>query len=126
MKTSRLTTEQCRDTALVAVLVLLVFAYWGERPALVPLAIAVLLLAMLVPGLFRPAAVVWWGIAGVLAAVGSTVLLALIFAFVVTPIGLLRRLLGADAMRRRSWRGEGSVFVSRDTRFSAKDLEAPF
>jgi hypothetical protein len=121
-----LTTEQCRDTALVAVLVLLIFAHFGERPGLVLPAIVALLLAMLVPGLFRPLAIVWWGLAGVLAVVGSNVLLALIFAVVVTPIGLLRRLWGADPMQLHAWGGKGSVFVARDARFSAEDLEAPF
>jgi hypothetical protein len=126
MKENRLTTEQCRDTALVAVLALLVFAHYGGRPGLVLPAIVVLLLAMLVPAWFRPLAIVWWGLAGVLAVVGSNVVLALIFAVVVTPIGLLRRLWGADPMLRRAWGGQGSVFVARDARFSAEDLEAPF
>jgi len=33
---------------------------------------------------------------------------------------------GADPMLRRAWGGQGSDFVARDARFSAKDLEAPF
>ena len=125
-KPTRLTTEQCRDTALVAVLALLLFAYSGQRPGLVAPAIIVLVLAMLVPELFRPAAIVWWGLARILATVGSNVLLTVIFALVVTPIGFVRRIFGADAMRLGSWRKEGSVFVERDAKFSADDLETPF
>ncbi len=39
-----------------------------------------------------------------LSAVASRVVLLLVFALVVTPIGVLRRLLGADPLRRRAER----------------------
>ena len=123
---SRLSKAQCRDAALALVLILLLVAHFAERLDFVAPAIVVLVLALLVPGLFRPYAFVWWGLARVLATVGSKVLLTLIFMLVVTPVGLLRRLFGADPMRARSWRGEGSVFVERQGAFDGKDLEAPY
>lgn len=123
---SRLTTAQCRDAGLALVLILLLIAWFGERLDFVAPAIVVLVLALLVPGLFRPYAIVWWGLARILATVGSKVLLTIIFAVVVTPVGLVRRVIGADAMRTRLWRGEGSVFVERDGTFDGSDLEAPY
>ena len=89
-------------------------------------AIGVLVAAMLVPGLFRPYAILWWGLAGVLAAVGSRVLLTAIYVVVVTPVGLARRLFGADPMRLRDWGGDGSVLVERDEPVSVEDLEVPY
>ncbi len=45
----------------------------------------------------------------------------------VLPVGLVRRLLGKDSMRIKSWKkGKESVFRVRDHRFSAKDLEHPY
>ena len=125
-KPTRLTTEQCRETALVGVLALLMIAYYLDRPRFMVPAMIVLVLAMLVPELFRPLAIVWWGLARIVAGFGSAVLLTIIFAILVTPVGLIRRLFGADSMRFRSWKQQGSVFVERDTEFSAEDLEAPY
>ncbi len=123
---ARLTKEQCRDAGFAGVLILLLIAYFGERLDFVLPAIGVMVLAMIFPALFRPWAVAWWGLARVLGAVGSPVLLTLVYVLLVIPIGLFRRLLGADAMRTRDWRGEGSVFVEREGAFDAKDLEAPY
>jgi hypothetical protein len=123
---ARLTKEQCRDAGFAGVLILLLIAYFGERLDFVLPAIGVMVLAMIVPALFRPWAVVWWGLARVLAAVGSRVLLTVVYALLVVPIGLFRRLLGADAMRTRDWHGAGSVFVEREGAFDAEDLEAPY
>jgi len=125
-RSSRLSKTQCRDAALALVLILLLIAHFAERLDFVAPAIVVLVLALLVPGLFRPFAFVWWGLAAILATVGSKVMLTVIFVLVVMPVGLLRRVLGADAMRTRSWRGEGSVFVDREGAFSGEDLEAPY
>ncbi len=123
---ARLTIAQCRDAALALVLLLLLAAFFAERPELVLPAIVVLVAAMLVPGLFRPFAILWWGLARILAAVGSKVLLTVIYVVVVTPVGLVRRLFGADPMRLREWGGSGSVFVERDDPFTAEDQEAPY
>ncbi len=123
---ARLTEEQCRDAGFAGVLILLLIAHFGERLDFVLPAIGVMVLAMIFPALFRPWAVVWWGLARVMAGVGSRVLLTLVYVLLVVPIGRFRRLIGADAMRSRDWRGEGSVFVEREGAFDAKDLEAPY
>ena len=123
---ARLTIAQCRDAALALVLILLLAAYFAEWPELVVPAIVVLVATMLAPGLFRPFAIVWWGLARVLAAVGSKVLLTVIYILLVTPVGLVRRLFRADSMRLREWGGSGSVLVERDEPFSVEDQEAPY
>lgn len=119
-------TAQCRDAGLAATLILLLIGYFGQRPVFVLAAIGVLVAAMLVPGIFRPWAFVWWGLSRALATVGSRIMLTLIWFALVVPIGVLRRLAGADPMRVREWRGQGSVFVERDGKLDAKDLEVPY
>lgn len=90
-------------------------------------ALVVLVLVMTVPQAFRPLAVVWLGFSHVLGAISSRVLLGSVFFLVVTPIGLLRRLAGADTMRRADFgRGETSVFIERRHTFTRRDLEKPY
>jgi len=125
MKPSSL--DQAKDTAFAAVLILLLLARFWPMPDLVLAAMAVLLLAMVWPRFFSPAARVWFGLSHVIGSVVSKVLLSVIYIVITTPIGLLRRLLGADAMRMRGWKkDETSAFVERSQTFSAKDLEIPY
>jgi hypothetical protein len=44
----------------------------------------------------------------------STLLLALLFYLVVTPVGLLARLCGKDFLQRRISRGAASYWIRRD------------
>jgi hypothetical protein len=119
--------HQAKDTAFAAVLILLLFAQFWPMPDLVLAAMAVLLVAMVWPSFFGPAAKVWFGFSHVIGGVVSKVLLSIIYLVIATPIGLLRRVLGADSMRMRSWKSDrSSVFVERNQTFSAKDLETPY
>ena len=107
-------------------LIFLLVGYINMQSSFILLAIVVMVLAMLAPGLFRPWAILWWGLARILAAVGSRILLTILFALLVTPVGLVRRMMGADAMRSKQWRGKGSVFVQRDATSTVSDLETPY
>lgn len=80
--------------------------YRGKFPLLVPAFLASGLL-LAAAGALLPRALVlprrgWMALADALAAVASRVVLLVVFALVVTPIGLARRLLGADPLRRRA------------------------
>jgi hypothetical protein len=121
------TKEQAKDTGLAAVLILLLMAYFWQLPTLLAPAIGVLVLTMAWPAFFRPAAVVWFGLSHLIGTVASKVILSIVFFVVATPIGLLRRLLGADSMRLRGWkRGRESVFGVRDHVYTPTELERPF
>jgi hypothetical protein len=112
---------------MALVLLLLLVAYGWKRDSLVAAAILTHLVNMTVPHAFRPIAVVWLGASHVIGTVMSTVLLSLVFALVVTPIGLLRRLAGKDSLRLRVFKtGNASVMVSKNHAFEARDLERPY
>ena len=121
-----MTAAKCRDAGFAAAIILLLVAYFGERLNLVLPAIIVLVVAMLFPRLFKPWAYLWWGLARLTATVGSKLVLTVVYMVVLTPMGLFRRLIGADPMRRREFKGPGSVFVERDGTFRADDLETPY
>ena len=122
-----MTVDQCKDTGLAALLILLLVAYFGSQPVLLLPAIVVLVLAMAWPRFFRPIAGFWFGFSHVLGTIMSTIILTSIFTLITTPIGLIRTLFGGDSMRRKLWKqGNGSVFVNREYLFEAQDLERPF
>ncbi len=121
------TKDQARDTGMAMVLICLLFAYLGQRPSLVPLAIILLLLTMAVPQLFRPLAVFWFGLSHIMGNVVSKVILSVIFFLLVTPIGLIRRWAGKDAMQVRKWKqGRDSVFTAREGVILPEDLNNPY
>jgi len=78
----------------------------GRFPVLAPALFAAGLLLAAAGAVFPRALVLprrgWMALAEALSAVTSQVVLLLVFALVVTPLGLLRRLLGADPLRRRA------------------------
>jgi hypothetical protein len=127
MQDVAITRDQSRDTGMALVLLLLLALYsWGRGELLVA-AVIVHVLNMVWPQIFRPVAVLWLGLAHGLGAVVSRVLMFLVFALVVTPIGLVRRALGKDSLRLRAFKaGDASVLVMRGHRFTAADLEKPF
>jgi len=114
-------------TAQVLILALLVAAYLsGETFYLLP-AIGVLLLLMIYPGIFRPLAVVWHYFSLGLSYVMNRVILGIVFFGLVSPVGIVRRWLGRDPMKRRRWKeGNQSVFENRNQRIASSDLEVPY
>lgn len=118
---------QAKDTGLAMVLILLLLAHFGKFHASLLPAIVVLVITMTWPALFAPLSKLWFGLSHLLGGVVSKFLLTIVFFLVATPIAFLRRLGGADAMRRKAWRdGSETAFVERGHEFSRKDLETPY
>lgn len=127
MKTSKVSVDQAKDTGLAAVLILLLFAYFRQQHSLIVPAIGVIVLTMVWPAAFGPLARVWFGLSHLLGNIVSKVILTVIFVVVVTPVGLIRRIFGADSMTLKNWKkGQGSTFLKRERFFSAEDLEKPY
>jgi hypothetical protein len=122
-----MTKDQCRDTGMAMVLLLLILAITLKRDAPVLAALVLQVGAMTVPRIFAPIAVVWLGLSHLLGALMSRVVLTIVFFLVVTPIGLVRRLLGKDSLRVRAFKaGDESVMLTRNQIASAADLERPY
>jgi len=121
------TNAQARDTGMAMVLILLLFAFFQGRNGYVLAAIGVHVLNMTAPQAFRPAAVVWFGMSHLLGTVASKILLAVVFFVIVTPVGLVRRLLGADSLQLQTFKaGRSSVMNVRNHTFTGKDIEQPY
>lgn len=120
-------TAEARDTGMAITLICMLVALFGDKRPFLLAAVAVLLVNMVVPAMFKPAAKIWFGLSHILGTVMSKVLLSLVFFLVLTPMGLVRKLFGKDSMQVRQFKkGEGSVFRVREHTFNAKDIETPY
>lgn len=124
---TKLTSEKCKDSGLALVLICLIcFLVW-ESPTLLALAIAFLVVAMTYPPIFTPFARFWFAFSTALGTVVSKIILSVLFFGMVLPVGLVRRLMGKDAMQLKGWKqGRASVFRQRDHKFTAADLANPY
>lgn len=118
---------QERDTCLAISFLLLLIWFFTKIAGFAYVAMFLMLLGMLWPAAMRPLAFCWFGLAKVLGHVMSSVLLSVIWAVLVLPVGLVRRSMGRDSMRLKEWRkGTDSCFVIRDHRYEADDLKNPY
>lgn len=119
--------NQAKDTGLAVVLILLIVEYIQHPNWVIMSAMAVLVLVMTWPSLFRPLARIWLGVSHILGTIVSKVLLTIVFFTVVTPIGLVRKMFGADPMRVSLWKkGADSVFVDKNHLYKKEDIEKPY
>lgn len=121
------TPEQAKDTGMAMVLICLLLGYFGKFPKFLGVSIVLLLITMAWPKVFKPLAGLWFGLSHVMGQVVSKIVLTLIFFGVVTPVGLIRRLTGADSLQLKKWKqGTDSVFVERQGAIPDKDLLNPY
>ena len=121
------TPEQAKDTGMAMVLICLLLGYWGKFPKFLPVSLVLLLITMAWPKAFKPLAGLWFGLSHLLSSVMSRVLLTVVFFLIVTPIGVIRRWTGADAMQLKKWKqGQDSVFVVREGPVQGKDMANPY
>ena len=121
------TPEQAKDTGMAMVLICLLLGYWGKFPKFLPVSLVLLILTMTWPKAFTPLAGLWFGLSHLLSSVVSRVILTVVFFLIVTPVGVIRRWMGADALQLKKWKqGKGSVFVVREGPVQGKDMANPY
>lgn len=119
--------DRDRDTGMALALLLVLIQIATRREGYAVAAGLFLVVAMTAPVVLRPFAIVWFGLSHVLGAVTSRILMTVVFFGIVTPIAIVRRLLGGDSMQARGFRqGGGSVMVVRDHRVTAADIVDPY
>lgn len=123
----KITKEQCKDTGLAAILILLLSGWFSKNLSFIAPAIIALITTMTWPTLFRPLAVFWFGLSHFMGEFVSRILMTIVFLLVATPIGVLRKISGKDAMGLKKWKKDTeSTFSKRDHTFTPADLEKPF
>ena len=119
--------DRAKDTGMAVVLICLLIAYSRGDQRFTLAAIIALVIDMVWPGLFYYPSKAWFGLAHLMGNVVSRIILTVLFFGVIAPIGIIRRLTGADPMRAKQWKdGDGSVFEIRDHKYQAQDIEQPY
>ena len=135
------TRRQTVEFGLVAVLAILFAALYAGRGGGAGLperagshmradlfsALVVTLLTIVIPRIFYPFAVVWFGLSEVLGKVSSFVLMSLVFFVIVLPVGLLRRWGGRDPLKLTAFKKEtASALHVRRHVYVKEDLTKTF
>ncbi|GAB4328836.1 MAG: hypothetical protein Kow0037_03460 [Calditrichia bacterium] len=119
--------KQCHDTGQAMVLLALLLWFATRNSTWVLAAAALLVFNMVWPKIFYPVALLWLNLSHILGSVVSRILLTLVFYLVVTPIGILRRIMGKDSLRLGEFKeSPDSVWELRDHQFGPSDLEKPY
>jgi hypothetical protein len=127
MKTEKRSIDQARDTGLALVLILLLMIRAWKQDNLILPTILILILTMAWPAIFELPARAWFGLAELMGTISSTILLSLVFVLILIPMAGVRKITGADPMKRNLWKkGSDSVFLERNHKFSANDLQNPY
>ncbi|GJM29235.1 MAG: hypothetical protein DHS20C17_18700 [Cyclobacteriaceae bacterium] len=122
-----ITNDQCKDTGMAMVLILLIIGFFTNNILYYQLAIPVLLLDMISPRLFYPIAIVWLGLSNLLGFIMSKIILTLIFVVFVVPVALVRRILGKDPLQLKNWKKTTkSVMMKRDHLYVPEDIKKPY
>ncbi len=121
------TTDQAKDTGMAMVLICLLIAFLGGKHLFYGLGILLLLINMIAPNIFKPAARIWLGFSHLLGSVMSRIILSVVFLALVFPVGLVRRIIGKDTMQLKKWKKDRtSVFKIREHEFIADDIKHPY
>jgi FtsH-binding integral membrane protein len=121
------TRKENVESGLAFIVILLLVSLVLQSTLIVKISIGLLLLVMVLPAAFYPISLIWLNLSRVLGKMSSFVLLTLIFLLIVTPVGLIRRLIAKDILRLTQFKqSTSSVFEERNHRFAKDDILHPY
>ncbi|MCP5046507.1 MAG: hypothetical protein GY940_04995 [bacterium] len=123
----RVSKDQAKDSGMALVLIFLILGLFLKQRQFYVIAAAALVLNMVIPSMYKPFAVFWFGLARLLGTVMPKIILTVIYILLVLPVGGIRRMLGKDALRLKKFKkDDSSVFTHRDHQFQPSDIENPY
>ena len=127
MAVNRKKVKRASDTGAAVALILMLCSIYSYDRRLIVFAAVSLFLSMAVPIIFAPLSQVWFGFSEIVGSIVSRIILSILFYGILLPLGFTRRLTGADPLALKRWRADKkSLFVIREIKFKAADLEKPF
>ena len=117
-------------TMCIAFLVISAFIFIKHKYSIVPalsIAVAFLVLALFLPLLLKPACISWMKLALVLSWINTRIILFIIFYLILTPIGLVMKLFGADLLEKKIDKSKISYWKMKEKHdFNKADYERQF
>jgi hypothetical protein len=120
MKYKEITKMQAKDSGLTLALLFLLLALKNHETTVIAASFIVIVVSMTVPAVFKPFAFLWFSFSRLSGLVVSRVILALVFFCMVTPIGLIRRIIKGKSDRNIV------DFMIRVYTFKQEDLQNPY
>lgn len=121
------TNKQCVEFGLVTILAASFLAIYLKQNHFMAYAFFLTLVTLIIPIVFYPFAAIWFWLSGVLSVIGSRVLLTIVFFIVVTPVGLVRRILNKDNLKTDQFKkSTKSVMADRNHLYTARDFTNTF
>lgn len=119
--------KEASDTGMALVLISLLIGYFTQSIIYFKIAIPLLIMNMTFPMFYYPFAIIWLGLTNLMGAIVSKIVLSVIYLIIVVPTGRIRRLMGKDSLNLNAFKkNKGSVMITRDYKFSSKDIENPY
>lgn len=119
--------KQASDTGMAFVLILLIIGLYTRDLIYFKIATPVLVINMIFPMFYYRMAFVWFGLANLLGAFMSKVILSVIYFILVVPVGFFRRMAGKDPLQLKKFKaGHDSVMITRNKKFTIEDIEKPY
>jgi hypothetical protein len=119
--------DQAKDGGMAVVLIFLILGMVLKQKNFYTYAMAALIVNMILPGIYKPFAKVWFALANFLGTIMSKILLTIVYILLVLPVGLIIRLSGKDSLKLKQFKkGLSSVFKERNHEFRSPDIENPY
>lgn len=124
---SKISKSQSRDSGMAVVLISLIISVFTKNLIFTKLGILFLIITMAIPIFFKYFAFLWLGFSHIIGTFVSRIILTVVFVLVVTPLGLIRRLMGYDTLKLKEFKkGNESVMEVGDHLFKSTDIEKPY
>ena len=121
------TDSKEKDSGLALVLIMLLIMHFTKIYCLIIPACIMLVLAMTIPVIFRPFAIIWFGLSNFTGKISSTIILTLLFFTIIVPVSLTRRLFKIDSLQLKLWgNGSETAFREKSHQYERSDLETPY
>jgi large-conductance mechanosensitive channel len=121
LSNSKIKIGSNRSFGLVFFVVFLIISFWSFRGnlnevSILPFFIAIifLILGLIKSKLLTPLNKIWFRFGIILGAVIAPIIMAVIFFLVVTPIGLLMKIMGKDLLKKKYNKAAKSYWIKRN------------
>ena len=118
--------KQNMEFGIVLALTLVIISAYCQIALTVPVIIA-LVITLVAPKIYAPFTWCWFRLSDLLGLVATRCILFVLFFMIITPIGILRRLMKKDTFYLKQFgKGSGSTFIEQEKKFNVQDLDKQY
>lgn len=123
----RMSEAEVRNIGLAFAVVFLVAGLYTEGKVLLAVSVLFFVAAVAAPHILQPFCVMWQTFTNIVGDMFLTLVISVIFVLVITPIGVVRRIVtGNQLFFRRNTESKENAFYSRVHKLTAADLRYPY